>query len=106
MGQEMSENYKGLNTFPIIRNFNAIQTWTNVSLPGKAIMITVGCEQHDIYVSFEGTEGGATSGVHKIFIKAGGYMSINRGRGTNQHSNIQIATKSSSSAEVTLIFEE
>jgi len=102
----MSQNYLSLNIFPIIRNFNAIQTWTDVVLPGKCRVITVGCEQHDIFVSFEGTEGGATAGVHKIFIKAGGYMSINRGRGTNQHSNIQIATKSSSSAEVTLIFEE
>ena len=102
----MSQDYKSLNTFPIIRNFNAVQTWTDVVLPGKGRIITVGCEQHDIYVSFEGTEGGATSGVHKIFIKSGGYMTINRGRGTNQYNNIQIASKSASAAEVTLIFEE
>lgn len=102
----MSQDYKSLNTFPIIRNFNAVQTWTDVVLPGKTRTITVGCEQHDIFVSFEGTDGGSTTGVHKIFIKSGGYMSISRGRGTNQNSTIQVATKSSSSAEVTLIFEE
>jgi hypothetical protein len=102
----VSQDYKSLNTFPIIRGFNAIQTWTNVVLPGKCRQITVGCEQHDIYVTFEGTEGGSTAGVHKIFIKSGGYMTMNRGRGTNQNSSMQIATKSSSSAEVTLIMEE
>ena len=102
----MSQNYISLNLFPIIRNFNALQTWTDVVLPGKCRVITVGCEQHDIFVSFEGTDGGATAGVHKIFIKAGGYMVLNRGRGNNQNSSIQIATKSASSAEVTLIMEE
>ena len=103
----MSQDYRSINTYPIIRNFNAIQTWTAVNLPSKAnIVITVGCEQHDIFISFEGTDGGSTTGVHKIFIKSGGYMSINRGRGNNQHDTIYIATKSSSSAEVTVILEE
>jgi len=102
----VSQDYKSLNTFPIIRNFSAVQTWTNVVLPGKCRHVTVGCEQHDIYVTFEGTEGGSTTGVHKIFIKSGGYIAISRGRGTNQNNSIQIATKSSSSAEVTLIMEE
>ena len=102
----MSQDYKSLNTFPIIRNFNAVQTWTNVVLPGKTRTITVGCENHDIVVSFEGTDGGSTTGVHKIFIKSGGYMTISRGRGTNQNSTIQVATNTATSAEVTLIFEE
>lgn len=102
----MAQNYRTVNTYPSIKNFNAIQTWTDVTLPSKGKVVTVGCEQHDIYVSFEGTEGGGTTGVNKLFIKAGGYMAINMGRGTNQHSSIQIATKSSSSATVTVIFEE
>lgn len=102
----MAQNYRTVNTYPAIKNFNAIQTWTDVTLPSKGKVVTVGCEQHDIYVSFEGTEGGGTAGVNKLFIKAGGYIAINMGRGTNQHSSIQIATKSSSSAEVTVIFEE
>lgn len=102
----MAQNYRTVNTYPSIKNFNAIQTWTDVTLPSKGKVVTVGCEQHDIYVSFEGTEGGGTTGVNKLFIKSGGYMAINMGRGTNQHSSIQIATKSSSSATVTVIFEE
>lgn len=102
----MSQDYRSINTYPIIRNFNAIQTWTAVNLPSKAYVLTVGCEQHDIYVSFEGTDGGSITGINKVFIKAGGYMAINRGRGNNQHDTMYIATKSSSSAEVTVIMEE
>jgi hypothetical protein len=102
----MSQDYKTERTYPIIKNFNAIQTWTEVILPSKGKVITVGSEQHDIYVSFEGTEGQATTGVNKLFIKSGGYMSIKLGRGTNQHKTFQVATKSSSSAEVTVIIEE
>ena len=102
----MSQDYKTLNTYPIIKNFSAVQTWTEVILPSKAVKLTVGCEQHDIYVSFTGSEGGSVVGVDKIFIKGGGYMELNRGRGSYQHSIIYIATKSSSSGEVTVILEE
>ena len=58
----MSQDYKTERTYPIIKNFNAVQTWTEVIMPSKGKVITVGCEQHDIYVSFEGTEGQGTSG--------------------------------------------
>jgi len=102
----MSQDYTTERTYPIIKNFNAIQTWTEVLLPSKGRIITVGSEQHDIYVSFEGTEGQATTGVNKLFIKSGGYMSIRIGRGTNQHNTFQVATKSASSSEVTVIIEE
>jgi hypothetical protein len=102
----MSQDYKTERTYPIIKNFNAVQTWTEVILPSKGKVITVGCEQHDIYVSFEGTEGQSTTGVNKLFIKSGGYMSISIGRGSNLHNTFQVATKSSSSAEVTVIIEE
>ena len=73
----MSQDYRQLNVFPIIKNFNAIQTWTDVIVPPKGRIVTIGCEQHDIYVSVEGTEGGATAGVNKMFIKAGGYVVFN-----------------------------
>lgn len=102
----MSVNLRSENTYPIIKNFTAVQTWTEVLLPSKAQIMTVGCEQHDIYVSFTGTEGGAIAGVDKVFIKSHGYLAIKRGQGTNQHDTIYVATKSSSSAEVTLILEE
>lgn len=102
----MSQDYKSLNQFPIIRNFTANQTWTDVVLPGKAKHITVGCETADIFVTFEGVEGGSTSGTHKMFIRSGGYVAIAKGRGTNQNNSIQVATQTASSAEVTMIFEE
>ena len=102
----MSQDYSGQRIFPAIKNFSAIPTWTDVVLPPKGKIVTVGSEAHDIYVSFEGTEGGGTAGVNKLFIKSGGYIQINMGRGTNNHNTIQIATKSSSSAEVTVILEE
>ena len=102
----MSVNLRTENTYPIIKNFTGVQTWTEVILPSKGQIITIGCEQHDIYVSFTGTEGGGISGVDKVFIKAGGFLAITRGRGTNQHDKVYVATKSSSSAEVTIILEE
>lgn len=102
----MSQDYKSLNTYPIIKNFSAVQTWTEVILPSKAYKLTVGCEQHDIYVSFTGVDGGSIVGVDKLFIKSGGYVELVRGRGSNQHNSIYIATKSSSSGEITVILEE
>lgn len=83
-----------------------MQTWTEVNLPSKGRLVTVGCEAGDVYVSMEAVEGGSTSGVNKLFIKSGGYMMIDMGRGTNNLSSIQIATKTLSSAEVTVIIEE
>ena len=102
----MSYDYSSNKLYPAIKNLTASPTWTDIVLPPKGKVITVGSESHDLYVSFEGTEGGGTAGVNKLFIKGGGYMAINMGRGTNQHNKIQIATKSSSSAEVTVILEE
>lgn len=102
----MSVDLKGVNTFPIIRNITAIQTWTEVVLPPKGVLLTVGSEQHDIYVSFEGVDGATVAGVHKVFIKGGGYLAMNRGKGTNQHKKVYVATKSSSTGEVTIILEE
>lgn len=102
----MAQDYKTERTFPIIKNFSAVQTWTDVTVPPKGRVITVGCETADLYVSFEGTEGGSTSGVGKAFIQTAGYLAIKKGRGTNQHQTFQVATKSAASAEVTIIIEE
>jgi len=101
----MSVSYQSQNTYPMVKNFTAVQTWTQVILPSKGRIITIGAE-HDIYVSFEGTDGGTTTGINKLFIKAGGYMALNRGVGNNQHNSVYVATKASSSAEITLILEE
>jgi len=102
----VSQDYSRINIYPIIKNFSAVQTWTEVNLPSKGRLVTVGCEAGDVYVSMEAVEGGSTSGVNKLFIKSGGYMMIDMGRGTNNLSSIQIATKTLSSAEVTVIIEE
>jgi len=102
----MSVNLKAVNIYPIIKNFTAVQTWTEVNLPSKGVILTIGCEQHDIYFSFTGTDGGGIAGVDKVFIKSGGYFAINMGKGTNQYSNVYIASKSSASAEVTVTIEE
>lgn len=102
----MSQDYSRINIYPIIKNFSAVQTWTEVDLPSKGRLVTVGCESADVYVSLEATEGGSTGTVNKLFIKSGGYMMIDMGRGTNNLSRIQIATKTLSSAIVTVIIEE
>jgi len=102
----VSQDYSRINIYPIIKNFSSVQTWTEVDLPSKGRIVTVGCESGDIYVSLEGSEGGSTSGVNKLFIKSGGYMMLDMGRGTNNLYSIQIATKTLSSAIVTVIIEE
>lgn len=102
----MAQNYQSISLFPIIKNFSANQTWTDVTIPSKGRTITVGCETADVYISFEGTEGGSTSGVSKAFIQTAGYLAIKKGRGTNQINTFQVATKSAASAEVTIIIEE
>lgn len=100
----MAENFRTERNFPVIKNFGVTDTWTEVLLPSKAKIITIGSED-DIYVSFEGIEGGAYTNTNKMFIKADGYMALNLGRGTNQHNSIYICSKSSS-ADITIIFEE
>lgn len=102
----MAQSYQSISTFPIIKTFTANQTWTDITIPPKGRTITFGCETDDIFVSVEGTEGGATTGVGKAFVHSAGYLAIKKGRGTNQHNTFQVATKSASSAEVTIIIEE
>ena len=102
----MAQNYQTINLFPFIKNFSIGETWTEITFPPKGKVVTVGCEQHDMYVAFEGTEGGATSSTDKVFIKAGGYMQFKLGRGNNNRNQMQVATKSASTATVTVIVEE
>ena len=52
-----------------------------------------------------GTDG-QILGNDKVFIGGAGYMQVVLGRGKNRSDALYIATKSSSSADVTLIFEE
>ena len=61
----MAQDYSRERNYPIIKNFSAVQTWTEVKMPSKAKVVTIGSED-DIYVSFEGTEGGSYTGVNKL----------------------------------------
>lgn len=101
----MSLDLQSANLYPIVKVFTANQTATEVLLPKTALKVTIGCEQHDIYWSQVGTDG-QILGNDKAFIGGAGYMQIVLGRGKNRSDALYIATKSSSSADVTLIFEE
>lgn len=94
---------ESLATF--VKTFTANQTATEIQLPKICNTVTIGCEQHEIYWSHEGTEGQAL-GADKDWIGGGAKQAIKVGRGRNRMDTIYIATKSSSSALVTLIFEE
>lgn len=102
----MSVDLKGQDSYPLIKNVTAVQTWLEVILPSKASIITIGSEDKDLYVSFTGTDGGSLAGIDKAFIKRNGYLSINRGRGTNQHSSIFVAVATGTTATVVVILEE
>jgi hypothetical protein len=101
----MSLDYRSENLYPIVKTFTATQTATEVQIPKTCLKVTIGCEQHEIYWSQVG-EDGQLLGANKAFIDGGAYMQVTLGRGKNRSSSIYIATKSSSSALVTLIFEE
>ena len=88
-----------------VKVFTANQTATEILIPAIAATVTIGCEQHEIYWSNEGTDGQAL-GSNKDWITNGAKIAIKPGRGKNKMNAIYIATKSSTSAEVTLIFEE
>ena len=102
----MSLDLKNLDTYPIIKNVTAVQTWLEIILPSKAFTITLGSDDQDLFVSFTGTDGGSLVGVDKAFIKRDGYLSITRGRGTNQHVSIFVAVATGTTATVVLILEE
>jgi len=88
-----------------VKTFTANQTATEIILPRNTNTVTIGCEQHDIYWSHEGTHGQAL-GADKDWLTGGAKQAVKVGRGKNRTNQIYIATKSSSSALVTLIFEE
>tara|TARA_B100001093_G_scaffold103545_1_gene95775 strand:- start:88 stop:396 length:309 start_codon:yes stop_codon:yes gene_type:complete len=102
----MSVDLKGQDNYPLIKNVTAVQTWLEIFLPSKASIITIGSEDKDLYVSFTGTDGGILAGIDKAFIKRNGYLSINRGRGTNQHNSIFVAVATGTTANVVVILEE
>lgn len=101
----MSLDLRATNLYPIVKTFTANQTATQVLLPKTARKITIGCEQHEIFFSQIGTDG-VVLGADKAFITGGAYLQIDLGKGSNRSNALYIATKSSSSALVTLIFEE
>jgi len=88
-----------------VRVFTANQTATEIILPPIANTVTIGCEQHEIYWSHEGTHG-QVLGTNKDWLAGGSKQQVKVGRGSNRTNRIYIATKSSSTADVTLIFEE
>jgi len=101
----MSLDYRSLNLYPIVKVFTAIQTATEIEVPQTSLVVMIGCEQHDIYWATVGTDG-QILGQDKVFMHGGSYMQIKLGRGKNRTTKIYIMTKSASSADVTLIFEE
>lgn len=102
----MSLDLKSLDTYPVIKNITVVQTWLEIKLPSKAFNLTLGSDDQDLFVSFTGTDGGSLVGVDKAFIKRDGYLSITRGRGSNQHTSIFVAVATGSTATVVLILEE
>jgi len=88
-----------------VRVFTANQTATEIILPTIANTVTIGCEQHEIYWSDQGTHG-QVLGTNKDWLAGGAKQQFKVGRGSNRTNRIYIQTKSSSSALVTLIFEE
>jgi len=101
MSIDLSSQTKAL----FVKTFTANQTATEITLPRNTNTVTIGCEQHDIYWSHEGTHG-QVLGADKDWLTGGAKQAIKVGRGKNRTNQIYIATKSSSSALVTLIFEE
>lgn len=101
----MSLDLRSDNRACFVKVFTAYQTATQILIPSIAATVTIGCEQHDIYWSNEGTDG-QVLGVNKDWLSSGAKIAIKPGRGKNKMNSIYIATKSSSSASVTLIFEE
>jgi len=101
MSIDLSSQTKAL----FVKTFTANQTATEIILPRNTNTVTTGCEQHDIYWSHEGTHG-QVLGADKDWLTGGAKQAIKVGRGKNRTNQIYIATKSSSSALVTLIFEE
>jgi len=101
MSIDLSSQTKAL----FVKTFTANQTATEIILPRNTNTVTIGCEQHEIYWSHEGTHGQAL-GADKDWLTGGSKQAVKVGRGKNRTNQIYIATKSSSSALVTLIFEE
>lgn len=101
----MSLDLQSSNTYPKVKVFTANQTATEIKLPKTARKVTIGCDQHEIHWSDTGTDG-VILGNDKVPLPAGSYMQVHLAKGRNRSPNIYIATKSSSSADVVLIFEE
>ena len=101
----MSIDLRNQNQSTFVKTFTANQTATEIHLPSISNTVTIGCEQHEIYWSHTGTDG-VILGADKDWIAGGAKQQIKTGRGKNRMNTIYIATKSSSSAIVTLIFEE
>ena len=101
----MGLDLRGERAACFVKTFTANQTATEIQIPAIATTVTMGSESHSIYWSHEGTEG-QTLGDNKDFIAKGAKLSVKAGRGRNKMETIYIATKSSASAIVSLVFEE
>lgn len=98
-------DYRALNSFPAVRSFSANTSNTEVQVPSNASFMTIQSPAHKIFVSTEGTDGGAPS-AHRLEVVSGGSVELKLAKGYNRQTSIYIATNGASSADINLIFEE
>tara|TARA_R110000744_G_scaffold17257_2_gene46925 strand:+ start:222 stop:527 length:306 start_codon:yes stop_codon:yes gene_type:complete len=99
------ENITGDILFPYFYNFTVTANMTQIKIPNSARRVTIGSQDHQLYLATNGAADGESPPTHKAFIPKSNYLSINMGRGNNRNSYIYVSS-AATSAEVSLILEE
>jgi hypothetical protein len=92
--------------YPFFFNFTASTTTTEVQLPNTCRRVTIGCENHKLYISRNGATDGGSLTSNRAFVPSGNYITLSLGKGKERAESIFISTSGAGSADVSLVLEE
>lgn len=92
--------------YPFFYNFTGGTTTTEVQIPNTCRRITIGSENHKIYICRNGATDGGAVPSNRLFVPAGNYITLSLGKGKERAETVYIAASSSSNADISIVLEE
>lgn len=105
MGDDMSEDLRGVNKFPHFKVFTADTNANEILLPSQCSKVTIGSQASHLFVGQNDCTDGDAMPNDKMFVPSNNSIEIKIGRGNSRATSIFVASQSGS-ASVAVVLEE
>lgn len=104
----MAEDYRALDTFPIIKTFTCLHTaCTEILLPSDCNQVTIACDGTALKFGQNGKTDGVSIGTSDImFVDSKEKFKVKIGKGRNRADSIFVQSAGAGSAVVVVMLEE